>query len=166
MSAQIVMQATPYLFRALATHTQLTYVKLTNISFPEIGVSTNGLVRPFNIPFIPSLQHLYLGQSTFLAAHTLARFLLLSLYPDSQARTIQKVHLVDVYEGSIWGPRLRMPRIIGAAQALLSMEQQASQTQPSEGDIQRRIDELSDAIENLVSVMVETERIEGGDRGY
>ncbi|EEB96549.1 hypothetical protein MPER_04303 [Moniliophthora perniciosa FA553] len=115
------MQAVPYLFRALATHTQLTHIKLTNISFPEIGVdATNG----------------------------------------------SKVTLVDVYESSIWGPRLRMPRIIGAAQTLLAMEQELSQSETREEEMQQRLDAIHEAIMNLVTVVVETERIEGGDRGY
>ncbi|ESK88670.1 hypothetical protein Moror_3073 [Moniliophthora roreri MCA 2997] len=162
-STAIVMQAVPYLFRALATHSQLTHIKLTNISFPEIGVdATNGSVRRFDIPYMPSLQHLYLGQSTFLSAPTLARFLLNGL----QARTLQKVTLVDVYESSIWGPRLRMPRIIGAARALLAMEQELGQSVTREDEMQQRLEVIHGAIMDLVTVVVETERIEGGDRGY
>jgi len=77
------------------------------------------------------------------------------------AIAIRQLWLVDVYEGSIWGNRLRMPQILRAARDILETKlldlPQASL--PS-------IDEVQGAVTGLVRVEVETERIEGGDRGY
>lgn len=163
----------PFLFLALRTFARLTHLKLTNVHFPDVHDS-----RPFDIPLIPTLQYFHLGQSTFLSAPTITRFILKSLYPELTLQTgevtleqgvaiahnaiaIRQLWLVDVYEGSIWGNRLRMPQILRAARDILETKlldlPQASL--PS-------IDEVQGAVTGLVRVEVETERIEGGDRGY
>ncbi|KAG7095686.1 hypothetical protein E1B28_006400 [Marasmius oreades] len=184
-SIAIVRDAVPPLFLALSTYTQLTRIKLTNISFPEDSESSETSIGRFELPFIPTLQFFHLGQSTFLAARTIARFVLkcidpernvggASTSPDSavdsphvqgvsfrpaKQPSIEEIRLVDVYEGSIWGIRLRMPQIINAALALLEMDQQF------ESGNSTKEDEVREAIMKIVKVEVETERIEGGDRG-
>ncbi|KAK1216635.1 hypothetical protein PQX77_020755 [Marasmius sp. AFHP31] len=171
-SHAIVRHAVPSLLLALRTYTQLTHLKLTNVHFPDVHDG-----HPFDIPLLPTLQEFYLGQSTFLPAPTITRFILKSLYPGlaleagevnlsqdmvtpHNAVTIRRVRLVDVYEGSIWGNRLRMPQIIRAARDILEVKLLVLPQAPplSIGDVQ-------EAVINLVKVEVETERIEGGDRG-
>ncbi|KAL0579925.1 hypothetical protein V5O48_002096 [Marasmius crinis-equi] len=177
-STAIVRHAVPPLFRALTTYTRLTHLKLTNISFPDYHEN-----QRYELPTLYALQFFYLGQSTFLRAPTIAQFILKCLYPEfdfsnieggfsvepSESTTgaedrrfpsptsaklscIQEIRLVDVYEGSIWENRLRMPHIVRAVEVLL-------------GTNQMPLGEVKDAISKVVRVEVQTERIEGGDRG-
>ncbi|KAF9260756.1 hypothetical protein L218DRAFT_932291 [Marasmius fiardii PR-910] len=191
-SIAIVRDAVPPLFRALSTYTQLTHLELTNISFPEQcaeSSETSTSAHQLELPFIPSLRYFHLGQSTFLAAPVMARFVLTCIYPERYLRgasippdsagnrsrnvelqdvsfqsvkrsSIEVIRLVDVYEGSIWGTRLRIPRIIEAALTLLKMDQDQNPKANTP-----TINDTQEAIVKLVKVEVETERILGGDRG-
>jgi len=193
---QIVPNAVPSLFEALSTYTRLTYLKLTNIAFPTLGTSdalstafstislssqspsssSESSIEYIRIPVIPSLQTLYLGQTTFLSAPSIASYILNTIRSISDGRDtpsspntnaqLERVHLVDVYEGSIWGLRLRMPHIVTAALFLTEHPEYSDGydgLEPGGGKSLR--ERLQDAIENLVLVEVKTERIMGGDRG-
>ncbi|KAJ8082183.1 hypothetical protein PM082_008030 [Marasmius tenuissimus] len=169
-SHAIVRHAVPFLFLALRTYSQLTHLKLTNVHFPDVHDG-----HPFSIPLIPTLQEFYLGQSTFLPAPTITQFILKCLYPGLAPEageasqdvvtphnpvTIRQIRLVDVYEGSIWGNRLRMPQILRATRDILEVKLLVFPRAPL-----LSIGEVQEAVMNLVRVEVETERIEGGDRG-
>ncbi|KAE9390657.1 hypothetical protein BT96DRAFT_925766 [Gymnopus androsaceus JB14] len=156
-STAIVPPAVTPLFTALSSYTLLTHLQLTNIAFPDPVVTPDA--RWIGIPCIPSLRSLYLGQVTFLPAEHVADFILRCTTGESSssnsASALERVQLVDVYEESIWGPRLKKPRILSASTTIL-MESGLSQD-----FLGPRVLEL---IERLISVDAKTERIVGGDR--
>ncbi|KIK68300.1 hypothetical protein GYMLUDRAFT_154027 [Collybiopsis luxurians FD-317 M1] len=166
-SIAIVAPAVFPLFTALASHTHLTHLHLTNIAFPDPIVTPDP--RWTGIPCLPSVRVLYLGQVTFLTAEHVAEFLLrctrhgLGKLGDSTSpatsttstSSLESLRLVDAYEESIWGPRLKLPRILAAAGTSLLVHQ-------SNGELLAQHD--LDSIAKLVSVDAKTERIMGGDR--
>ncbi|THV02175.1 hypothetical protein K435DRAFT_792704 [Dendrothele bispora CBS 962.96] len=202
-SIAIVPNAVPSLFEALSTYTRLTYLKLTNIAFPTLAASdvlstvfsslslssnsgSESSIDYIRLPVIPSLRTLYLGQTTFLSAPSIASLILNTVRysehdddanagrkdPQSTTSTtraqLERVHLVDAYEGSIWGLRLRMPHIVTAALFLTEHPEYSDgyegRLEPGGGDKTLR-ERVKDTVENMVLVEVKTERIMGGDRG-
>lgn len=150
------------LFTALASYTRLTHLKLTNIAFPDPIVTPDSQWK--GIPCIPSLRSLHLGQVTFLPAEDIADFILRCTADGCQFSNgsnsvstcaLEHIQLVDVYEESIWGPRLKMPRILAASMT------QLVESGMCEEFVER---ELPGLVERLISVDVKTERIIGGDR--
>ncbi|KAJ4489970.1 hypothetical protein J3R30DRAFT_11834 [Lentinula aciculospora] len=161
-STAIVSLAVLPLFTALATYTRLTHLHLTNIAFPNPIINPN--LRWTGIPCLPFLRFLHLGQVTFLDAEHIADFVLRctghfqasDLNLEGSNRALEHIRLVDVYEESIWGPRLKLPHILAASATRLE--------EPEYSNKLLGWTVLSDLIERVVSVDVETERIIGGDR--
>lgn len=69
LKLQIVLQAIPPLFRALAGYTNLKHLTLTHLAMSSAWAS-------HNLPIIPSLQTLHLGQVVFLDPLVVANFVL------------------------------------------------------------------------------------------
>ncbi|KAJ3719137.1 hypothetical protein DFJ43DRAFT_1005486 [Lentinula guzmanii] len=147
-STAIVSPAVFPLFKALAAYTRLTHLHLTNIAFPSSVINPDACWT--GIPCLPSLHFLYLGQATFLTAEHITEFVLRS----HSGYVLECIRLVDVYEESIWGPRLKLPHILLASATLLA----------ESGFSKLSSSTASDLIERLVRVDAKTERITGGDR--
>ena len=138
------------LFAALSSYTLLTCLHLTNIAFPHPIVTPD--VQWKGIPYIPSLRSLYLGQATFLPAEEVAEFMLrCMIHSTNNSSSPERVQLVDVYEESIWGSRLKMPGLLAASTKLDMKDQYMGSP-------------LLNFVEKLVFVDAKTERIMGGDR--
>ncbi|KAJ3880750.1 hypothetical protein F5051DRAFT_437598 [Lentinula edodes] len=160
-STAIVSPAVFPLFTALSTYSHLTYLHLTNIAFPNPIISPDA--HWTGIPCLPSLRSFHLGQATFLTAEDIADFVLRctgqlqnsSCNLESSNVIFEHIRLVDVYEESIWGPRLKLPRILSACTTMLEESQYSNEMLSST---------ISDSIGNLISVDAKTERIMGGDR--
>ncbi|KAJ3774615.1 hypothetical protein EV361DRAFT_902030 [Lentinula raphanica] len=153
-SIAIISTAVPHLFKALASYTRLTHLHLTNIAFPDPYMDLD--VGWTGIPSLPSLRFFYLGKATFLSADHVANFVLQCtghLQEPACADKLERVCLVDVYERSIWGPRLRMPRLVSCARLL------AQSVCPELSS-----SEVTDLFERVVHIDAETERLIGGDR--
>jgi hypothetical protein len=122
---------------------------------------------------LPALESFYIGQATFVPARAVAATLALPGMP-----ALVRVRLVDVYEGSIWGRRMRRSCVERAAEALST----AIVTSPSlacaymgrhahdgrgehggDADGERRA-ALLERIRKVVVCEAQTERFEGGDR--
>ncbi|KAH9482207.1 hypothetical protein JR316_0004302 [Psilocybe cubensis] len=148
-SIAIVPQAIPYLFRALSEHTNLTELKLTHINMSSVHTS-------IRLPVIPSLRSLYLGQAIFLHPFVVASLIL------DPSLSLEKVHLVDAYRGSIWGLRLRRSDIESYATGF------PSQTDFDPGQLGNTSTEMYhhnlSIIRRIVVCEARTERIMGGDR--
>ncbi|KAF8153024.1 hypothetical protein B0H34DRAFT_662398 [Crassisporium funariophilum] len=152
---QIVPQALPYLFSALSSYTNLTDLKLTHLSMAtNIGSSSE-------LPLLTSLKNLSLGQSTSLQPSVIAAFV---LRPDMQK--LEKVHLVDVYQGSIWGPRLRRSDVEQAAfDVVHGFATTVSVDGVTNDDVQKEIlNSAQELIRKIVVCEARTERLVGGDR--
>ncbi|KAL0945770.1 hypothetical protein HGRIS_012059 [Hohenbuehelia grisea] len=93
---QIVPSAAFHLFRAIKTWTNLQHLHLTNIAFPP-----NAHETCFANLTTPSLRTIYIGQSTFLSPQCIAALCI------AKHEALEFIHLVDAYQESIWGPRLR-----------------------------------------------------------
>ncbi|KAF5348020.1 hypothetical protein D9758_010032 [Tetrapyrgos nigripes] len=167
-----------------------------SLSLPSSSSSSESYISYFHLPIIPTLRTVHLGQATFLSAPTIASYILDTItvrYDEPTSMTLrspgleddrnmenssptrasryaelERITLVDVYEGSIWGLRLRMPHIITAALFLADRPEYRNVYEGRLGpgsasqDLKERI---KDVVEALVSVEVKTERIMGGDRG-
>ncbi|KAF5392655.1 hypothetical protein D9757_000831 [Collybiopsis confluens] len=163
-STAIVAPAVFPLFTALASYTRLTHLHLTNIAFPDPIVTPD--LSWSGIPCLPSVRVLYLGQATFLTAEHIADYLLrcighhhhLNPNSSSPSCSLERLHLVDVYEESIWGSRSKLPRILAAAGTKLLA--QSPESESSQLDIVG----ILDSIAKIVSTDAKTERIMGGDR--
>jgi hypothetical protein len=104
---------------------------------------------------------------TFLPAEHVAEFLLrcVESIGFTMASLLERVHLVDVYEESIWGPRLKMPHILAAGKTLLTRTSESDSGHSNESEfLDSAWLKLVDVIEKLVFVDAKTERIMGGDR--
>ncbi|KAI0694101.1 hypothetical protein BC835DRAFT_1031004 [Cytidiella melzeri] len=153
-STAIVPTAVDHLFRAIATWNLVETVKLTNISFPhgppELPASSD--YKPL-LPPLPRLRHLYLGQATYLPPGAIAATALQCIDgPDGELRSsLEQIRLVDAYQESIWGKRLRRTDVERAALAL-----PMSKMLDVEAVLRR--------IRSLVQCEAMNERIMGGDR--
>ncbi|KAI5120407.1 hypothetical protein M0805_000186 [Coniferiporia weirii] len=180
-SIAIVPEAVTHLLRALQTWTNLRYLKLTNLSLPPLpdrrhalpfarALGVVGIESPHppdetvtsdsqtcqSSDLVKPLSHLrtvYLGQITFLNPAEIAT---IACAPELSSLT--SVQVVDAYEGSIWGPRIRYADIERAI-ATLPPCHPCELCEPkivSREHIQRA--------RMLVSCEALTERIIGGDR--
>jgi len=155
MSCKIVPTATYYLFQSIATWTLVEHITLTNLSFPSDSLDLHGpLVR--NAPLLPPLQHLrtlYLGQATLLPASAIAAMALQDVRADGKEYRgcLEQIRLVDAYQESIWGRRLRRADIEKAALA-----------SPMLRDLGAEV--VLERIRNVVTCEAMNERIMGGDR--
>jgi hypothetical protein len=89
---------------------------------------------------------------------------------------LESIHLVDVYEGSIWGRRMRRSHIERAANAVIVASVPNSDggdpsispinlgTSSDPLDSERHLVELVHRIQKVVVCEVKTERFMGGDR--
>ncbi|KAF5325324.1 hypothetical protein D9619_009800 [Psilocybe cf. subviscida] len=137
-SIAIVPQAIHHLFRALSSYTKLLHLKLSHLSMRSASA------EPYTLPVIPSLETLQLGQVIFLDPSVIVDF----IFNPNHSR-LQKVHLVDAYTESIWGPRLRTADLENVA--VEGLEEDAAA-------------ETGRTIRYLVTCEAKTERFEGGDR--
>ncbi|TFK75618.1 hypothetical protein BDN72DRAFT_447269 [Pluteus cervinus] len=144
-SLAIVPSALESLLRAAETYTNLTYLKLGNFAAMTA------------IPHIPSLRRLYLGRAVFLDPSVIARFVL-----SPEANNLESLRLVDTYQESIWGPRVRRSDVETAAiQHILG---DISMQQPRTIEQEQLISAATDKIRRIVRCEGVTERIIGGDR--
>jgi hypothetical protein len=137
----------------------LRHLTLSNIAFffpsslpsPEAENSLAATSKPTQslIPTgLPQLCTIYISQATLLPASAVAATLALQ-HPGMDS--LQRVRLVDAYEGSIWGRRLRRSDVESAAARLAAESDTATLA----------------AIERVRAIVVceaKTERIMGGDR--
>ncbi|KAL5497952.1 hypothetical protein ACEPAH_2883 [Sanghuangporus vaninii] len=175
-SIAIVPIAASYLFKAMQSWTHLRHLKLTNLSFPlpEDGYPTHLLAKALGVvahdyvadpidsvpmsPLLPMpyLQTIYLGQITFLDPVEIAM-----IASATELVSLASMRIVDAYQGSIWGPRIRIMDVEKASASLFSMLSSGSDA----GDMQLSIHKACiDRIRKLVSCEALTERIMGGDR--
>lgn len=132
------------------TWTAVEHVKLANIAFPSYTLRTflpstldsEQHVSVFST--MPSLRTLYIGQATFLPPNSIAAMICLEEEPQ-----LDQIRLVDTYEESIWGRRIRRTDIEKAA---LEMELMI----PREVALER--------IRRIVKCEAQNERVIGGDR--
>ncbi|KXN85611.1 hypothetical protein AN958_11100 [Leucoagaricus sp. SymC.cos] len=136
-SAAIVPAALPHVLGALQTQTNLTRLTLTHVKFPD-----NGDI--LSLPRFPSLKTLNLSQVIFLHPEIIAQFVV------TAGSQLEQVHLIDAYQHSIWGPRLREDDD-GIVTVSASQKEAAS-------------NELLSRIRRIVVCQGKFERIIGGDR--
>ncbi|KAI0826086.1 hypothetical protein BC629DRAFT_1668235 [Irpex lacteus] len=154
-SIAIVPTACFHLFRAISTWTLVEEVTLTNIAFfsdsdgSQPPSTENGLL----FPSLPRLQCLYLGQATFLSPSRIAMMAIHSLnrYHEGSLSCTEYIRLVDAYQESIWGPRLRRTDIEKAALALPICETYGAEV-------------VLEHIRSSVRCEAMNDRIMGGDR--
>lgn len=155
-SAAIVPAALSHVLRALTTHTNLTHLTLTHVKFPDNG-------EILSLPPFPSLKTLNLSQVIFLQPVIVARFLM------SAGSHLEEIRLIDAYQQSIWGPRLRRSHIEKAAYARVVEESSTSQGEDgvycsSNDRMETMSAEIVARIGRVVICQGKTERIIGGDR--
>jgi len=182
-SIAIVPNAAVHLFSALRSWSNLAHLTLTNLSFPSVrgahGIHT--LSEALGIPetastLFPSfmsdislrgagrLETLVLSKVTFLDPLEIARIAYASpaLFP-----ALHTIRIVDAYQGSIWGPRVRDSDVERAVFGL-HQEQVALYVGSSEPSPALEADERMHAhlkrVQQLVRCEAKTERIMGGDR--
>ncbi|KAF9523798.1 hypothetical protein CPB83DRAFT_898471 [Crepidotus variabilis] len=145
-SIAIVPPAIPRLFSALSRYTCLEDLELSHLA---IGVDTAS-----QLPVIPSLRRVHLGQIILLSPLMIARLI---LHPATSE--LETVTLVDAYRESIWGPRLRGIDVERAAEAL---------TQTGAEDVKNSslldVEHAKTLIKTKLRCEAKTERIIGGDR--
>lgn len=146
--------ATPFLFDAIPTWSNLQHLKLTNLSFPANAtegyhsLSSSLVACPAR-----NLQTIYLGQITFLDPFEVA-----CIACASDLEALQEIKVVDAYQGSIWGPRVRKTDVEKAATSGRFVDPTLEfELLHSEKDRLVRI-------RQLVKCEARTERIMGGDR--
>jgi hypothetical protein len=110
----------------------------------------------------------YIGQATFLPVLSVAAMIGLE-----GMENLESVRLVDVYEGSIWGRRMRRGDVEQAAAAVVSSKLQARirkehdlkpfMFQDGSAEAEEEA-ELVGRIREIVVCEVRTERFMGGDR--
>ncbi|KAF9453305.1 hypothetical protein P691DRAFT_694929 [Macrolepiota fuliginosa MF-IS2] len=153
-SAAIVPAALPHVLRALATQTNLTHLTLSHAKFPDNG-------EVLSLPRFPSLKTLTLSQVIFLQPEIVAGFLMNSGAGCSQ---LEYIELVDAYQQSIWGPRLRRSNIEAAAHVHVQLGDigEDGVTQPNRTE--SILAEVLHKIRRIVVCRGKFERIIGGDR--
>lgn len=111
---------------------------------PRTSGFDGGNVLKLSTP-MPYLQSIYLGQITFLDPTEIAR-----IAGASELVSLTSIRVIDAYQGSIWGPRVRKTDVERAAM-ILSIRHAVSRNH-----VER--------VKALVSCEALTERIMGGDR--
>ncbi|TFK32098.1 hypothetical protein BDQ12DRAFT_701319 [Crucibulum laeve] len=142
-----------YLFRAIEGWTNLTHLTLTHISLRLPSGNDN---LPFRFPQVPNLRVFYLGQATFIPAESIAIFILGS----AGVTALEKVRLVDAYESSIWGRRLRRSDIETLAARIVVASDIGDDEQRKEKVVAGAVKK----IRQFITCEGQTERIIGGDR--
>ncbi|KAH8112241.1 hypothetical protein DFH11DRAFT_1689975 [Phellopilus nigrolimitatus] len=99
---------------------------------------------------LAKLQTIYLGQVTFLDPSEIAAIVCTPILA-----SLRSVRIVDAYQGSIWGPRVRDTDIEKAVN---------SNFEESEIAFNIMFKEFTQRVRTLVSCEARTERITGGDR--
>ena len=150
MSPKIVPEATHHLFQAISTWTRAERVILTNISFPSEPLDG----RDQSLPALSHLRYLYLGQATFLSPSLIAEITLQGFEGPHKKHSsrLEAIRLVDVYQESLWGKRLRRFDIEKAALALPASKNYGTNAV------------LVGRVRSIVRCEAMNERIMGGDR--
>ena len=181
LTIQIVASSVFHIFDALAAWTKLRHLKLTNMAFPNGSLSGPHKMLPtmFCLTLAGSnvhsdmrrhlkgqhkpirnttLRSVHIGQTTFLDPELVAE---LACSPIFEA--LASVHVVDAYQGSIWGPRVRMGDILKAADGLVQNGGERMQGGEDYGFTSER-EKRRERIKAIVKCSAERERIMGGDR--
>jgi hypothetical protein len=141
---QIVPEAAHHLLHALPLCTRLAHISLSNLALgAPVSTAPDTSPPPPLIPEgMPALRTLRLARATSVPAGAVAALLALP----GMGR-LERVVLVDVYPGSIWGARMRRRDVERAAL-----------------EVERGGDALVRRVREVVRCWAETERIVGGDR--
>lgn len=158
----------------MQTWTRLRHLKLTNLTFPLTPSLTfeEPLPRAFGLVSAPNnaietrhvktplsqLETVYLGQITFLYPSEIA---LIACAPELVS--LQSIQVVDAYQGSIWGPRVRLIDVEMAATHLYH-QALGGDTESYPSTIQFMLKEQKERVRTLVRCEGKNERIIGGDR--
>lgn len=154
----------------MQTWTRLRRLKLTNLAFPLTPSLTFeeplprafGLVSPPNNTIAKSplsrLETIYLGQITFLYPSEIA---MIACAPE--LISLRSIQVVDAYQGSIWGPRVRLVDVEKAATHLY-LQALGSDSETSPSTIEFFLKEHIERVRALVRCEGKNERIIGGDR--
>lgn len=195
---KIVRRTALYLFQAISSWTNLRHLKLTNIQFPSLDANmpwslsyaldriyyldkysmdvidnsssaTNDIINHLSTPsnsYLSRLQTIYLGLVTFLDPLEIA-----TIACSPGMTSLRSIRVVDAYQGSIWGPRVR---IMDVEKALTAHFLESHKTPSTAGEYEgldrtkwKSIPHLEDQIWRLRQIVrceARTERIMGGDR--
>lgn len=151
---QITANASAHLLSAVSSWSALEHLHLSNISFPIPLTLPSPSSDPLSIPpllpkALSKLKTITLTQATALSPGSIAAFLSLP-----GTRKLRRIHLVDTYEVSIWGKRLRRADVEKAAERL-------SQAIGEGGVI---VETRVARVKEVVLCEARLERIIGGDR--
>ncbi|EKM78378.1 hypothetical protein AGABI1DRAFT_129494 [Agaricus bisporus var. burnettii JB137-S8] len=158
----IVPAALSYVLQALATHTNLTHLTLSHVKFPDNG-------EILLLPEFPSLKSLTLSQVIFLRSDIVLEYLMKSanIHPfECQGSQLESIRLIDAYQHSIWGSRLRRSHIENAATRRFTFEAFNDDSLPHADQADSMLTEVSvlQKIRRVVLCQGKFERIIGGDR--
>ncbi|KZT36276.1 hypothetical protein SISSUDRAFT_1050134, partial [Sistotremastrum suecicum HHB10207 ss-3] len=140
-SCAIVPAATGPLLTGIAPWSNLQHLSLSSISFSRCKGATLLTLTPFSHP---ALKSIHISQGVFLAPRSIA---LLAL----QLPALTRIQLVDVYQESIWGPRVRIADI-------------EHEVAPGVVDPELGVWEGTRRIREIVTCEAKSERLIGGDR--
>lgn len=143
---QIVPFAVKQLCRVIPRWSSLRRLELSNIAFHNDGLElAQALTDSPHINGAGPIQ-IVIRQAVFMLPISVLHIVL-------GVPALRELHLIDVYQHSIWGPRLR---IADVQDSLLASEYMSHM---SEQDCLERLREV-------VSCVVKTERLMGGDREH
>ncbi|EJD05328.1 uncharacterized protein FOMMEDRAFT_152625 [Fomitiporia mediterranea MF3/22] len=185
-SLAIVPIAAMYLFKTMHGWSNLRHLKLTNLAFPQhlqeapkyplaeaLGVSIvkgsfgrtvasedtdTSNMKNVTTPSMPYLQSIYLGQVTFLKP---SEVVLIAC--SSELTSLTSLRVIDAYQESIWGPRVR---IADVERALMSLFQMPDQGRNSDSFDVHHVNyrKYIERVRMIVFCGSLTERLMGGDR--
>lgn len=151
----------------MQTWTRLRRLTLTNLAFPLTPSLTFeeplprafGLVSPpYKTITLSRLETIYLGQITFLYPSEIA---MIACAPELVS--LRSIQVVDAYQGSIWGPRVRLVDVEKAATHLY-LQAMGSDTETSPSTTEFFVKKQIERVRALVRCEGKNERIMGGDR--
>lgn len=149
-------EAAERLLAAATYWDRLEHLTISNVSFPVPPTLDASTSRPLSIPpllpaALPGLQTITISQATALSPLSIASLLAMK---DPGMDALTRVRLVDTYEISIWGKRLRRGDVEQAAERRVLAQGQGAE-------------EIMRAVKRVRSVVIceaRLERIIGGDR--
>jgi hypothetical protein len=139
--AQIIPPAVTQLCEGLSNWTSLRRLELSNIAFLDDGLE---LARALTKSMCTGPVQIILSQAVFMLPISVLHIAL-------GVPVVGELRLIDVYQHSIWGPRLRM----GDVEESLSNSEYRDHASPHD---------CLERLRAVVSCTVRTERLMGGDR--